>query len=110
MPDIVQNGARVGNQEQGKLAIVGPRADDGGFVNLAGAFIEEERDGGNVGLGAIETDVALALLFGIIEGVGVEEGPDELTADVFEAELEVAAAMLRRCLSVISSGVMRREE
>jgi hypothetical protein len=28
------------------------------------------------------------LLLGIVEGVGVEEGPDKLAADVFEAEFE----------------------
>ncbi len=68
----------------------------------------------------VHADVALALLLGIVEGMGVEEGPDEMAADIFEAEFEmgvledgvvaavkVAAPMLRRCLSVISSGVIR---
>ena len=85
------------------MAIVGPRAGDDGFVDLAGAFIEEERDGGNVGLGAIETDVALALLFGIVKGMGVEEGPDELTADVFKAELEVSV-LVNGVVAAIKSG------
>ena len=39
--------------------------------------------GGDVRLRAIETDVTLALLLGIVEGMGVEERPDELTADAF---------------------------
>jgi hypothetical protein len=34
-------------------------------------------------------DVALALLFGIVERVGMEERPDELAADIFEAEFEM---------------------
>src|SRR5208337_2149660 len=58
---------------------------------------------GNVGLRAIETDVPLALLFRIIEGVGVEEGPDELTADVFQAELEVSV-LVDGVVAAIESG------
>ena len=38
---------------------------------------------------AVEADVTLALLLGIVEGMGVEEGPDELAADIFEAEFEM---------------------
>ena len=41
-------------------------------------------------LSAIEADVALALLLGIIEGMRVEKRPDELAADVFEAEFEMS--------------------
>ena len=91
------------------------------FVDFLARFAEVEIDGRNVGLDAVQADVALALLLGIVEGMSVEKGPDELAADVFEAEFEmwragktvwwpllnVAAPMLRRCLSVISSGVMR---
>jgi len=55
--------------------------------------------------------------------MGVEEGPDELAADVFQTKFEmrvlvngvmsaekVAAPMFRRCLSFTSSGPIRREE
>jgi hypothetical protein len=52
-------------------------------------------------LGAVEADVALALLLGIVEGMGVEEGPDELAADVFEAEFE---------MGVLVDGVMAAVE
>ena len=38
---------------------------------------------------AVVADVALALLLGVIERMGVQERPDELAADVFEAKLEV---------------------
>jgi hypothetical protein len=31
----------------------------------------------------IHANVALALLLGIVEGMGVKEAPDELAADVF---------------------------
>jgi len=48
-------------------------------------------------VGAVEPDVTLALLLGIIEGMRVEKGPDELAADVFKAEFE---------MSVLVDGVM----
>ena len=58
-------------------------------------------------MGAIEPDVALALLFGVVEGMSVEEGPNELATDVFEAELEmgvlvdgVVSAMKSGCANV----------
>ena len=38
---------------------------------------------GNVGLGFVEVNVALALLLGIVEGMGVKKRPYELAADVF---------------------------
>ena len=50
---------------------------------------------------AVEADVALALLLGIVERMGVEEGPDEVTADVFEAEFE---------MGVLVDGVMAAVE
>ena len=50
---------------------------------------------------AVQADVALALLFGIVEGMRVEKGPDELTADVFEAKFE---------MGVLVDGVMATVE
>ena len=50
----------------------------------------------DVGLRAIEADVTLALLLGIIERMRVQEGPDELAADVFQAEFEMGV-LDRRC-------------
>jgi len=52
-------------------------------------------------LRAIEADVALALLLGIVEGMSVEEGPDKLAADIFEAEFE---------MGVLVDGVMAAVE
>src|ERR1700674_120467 len=89
MPDVVENVSGVANQERGKFAIVVPGAGDGPFINLLAFRIEEKRDGRHVGLGAVEADVALALLLGIVERMRVKEGPDELAADVFEAEFEM---------------------
>jgi hypothetical protein len=52
-------------------------------------------------LRAIHSNVALALLFGIVEGMRVKKRPDELTADVFQAEFE---------MGVLINGVMAAEE
>jgi hypothetical protein len=87
VPDVGEDGAGVVDEEGGELAVVVPGADDGLFVDGAMLLIEEE--GGlwaalwDVSLRAIEADVALALLFGIVKRMGVEKRPDELAADVF---------------------------
>ena len=70
------------------MAIVVPGFDYGLFVNFFAGFAEIKIDRWNVGLDAVHANVALALLLGIVEGMRVKKGPDELTADVFEAELE----------------------
>ena len=41
-------------------------------------------------MGAIQPDIALALLLGIIERMGVEEGPDKLAADIFKSKFEMS--------------------
>ena len=51
--------------------------------------VEKEGRGRDIGLRAIQADIALALLLGIVEGMRVEERPDELAANVFEAEFEM---------------------
>ena len=89
VPDVVEDVSCVADQEPGKVAVVVPGTGDGGLVGFLGLFVKEERDGGNVRLGAVQSDVALTLLFGIIKRVGVQEGPDELAADVFEAEFKM---------------------
>ena len=84
-----------------EFAIVGPGASDGAFVDGAGFGVEEERDFGDVGVGAVHADVALGLLLGIVERMGVEKRPDELAADVFQAEFE---------MGVLVDGVVSAEE
>ncbi len=101
VPDVVEDGAGVDDQKRGKFAVVVPSAGDGGFVEFLTACVEEERRGRNVGLGAIEADVTLALLLGIVKGMRVKEGPDELAADVFEAKFE---------MGVLVDGVMAAVE
>ena len=90
VPDVVENVACVADQERRKFAIVVPGPGDGAFVDFLAFFIEEERNGRNVGVGAIEADITLALLLGIVERMRVKERPDELAADIFEAEFEMS--------------------
>src|SRR5579863_5298045 len=89
VPDVAEDGAGVGNEERGKLPIIGPGLGNSTLVNLARGFVEEKRDWRNVSLRTVQADIALALLFGIIERMRVKKGPDELAADVFEAEFEM---------------------
>lgn len=80
-----------------------PGAGDGLFVDGTMGVVEEERRIWDVGLRAIEADVALALLFGIVEGVGVEEGPHEMAADIFEAEFEMGV-LVDSVMAAVESG------
>ena len=89
MPDVVENVSGVTDQKGGQLTIVVPGTRDRAFIDFLAFFIEEERDGRHISLGAVEADVALALLLGIVERMRVKERPDQLAADVFEAEFEM---------------------
>src|SRR6266852_5011639 len=60
-------------------------------------------DGRDIGLSAIEADVALALLLGIVKGMRVQERPDELAADVFEAEFEMGV-LVDGVMAAVESG------
>ncbi len=89
VPDVAEDGAGVVDEKEREFAIGLPGAGDGLFVDGAVSVVEKERRRRNVGLRAIEADIALTLLLGIIERVGVEKRPDELAADIFEAEFEM---------------------
>ena len=52
---------------------------------------------------AIEPDVALALLFGVIERVCMEERPDKLPADILQAKLEVRV-LVDRVVAAVKGG------
>ncbi len=103
VPDVVEDGAGVADEKSGEFAIGIPGAGDGVFVDLFALFVEEKRDGRDVGLRAVEADVALALLLGIVKRMGVEEGPDELAADVFEAEFEMGV-LVDGVMAAVESG------
>jgi hypothetical protein len=89
VPDVVEDVARIADQERGKLAVVIPGAADRAFVNFFAFFVEEQRDRRNVGLSTVKAHIALALLFGIIKRVCVKKRPDKLSADVFQPEFKM---------------------
>ena len=101
VPDVLENGAGFRNEERGEFAIVRPGAGDRLFIGGAAEFVKEERERRNVSLDAVHANVALALLLGIVERMSVKKGPDELAADVFEAEFKVG---------VLENGVMTAVE
>jgi hypothetical protein len=80
-----------------------PGAGDGLFVDRAGGSVEEKGCGRDVGLRAVEADVALALLLGIVEGMRVEERPDELAGNVFQAKFEMRV-LVDGVMAAVKSG------
>jgi len=101
VPDIEKNFAGLREEKRREFAIVGPGAGDGAFVEGTGFGVEEKRKFWDVGVSAVHADVALGLLLGIVERMGMEKGPDELAADVLESKFEVR---------VLVDGVMAAEE
>ena len=89
VPDVAEDGTGVVDEEERKFTVGLPGAGDGLLVDGAVSVVEKKRRVWDVGLRAIQADVALALLLGIVERVGVEKRPDELTADILEAEFEM---------------------
>ena len=93
-------------QQRRQLAIGVPGARHGLLVNLRRAEqIAHVRD---VDQRAIQAHVALALLLGVVEGMGVQERPDKLAADVFEAKLKVRVLVDRVVAGVKRGGADRR--
>src|SRR5260370_40651215 len=84
VPDVAEDFAGVGHEERGEFTVILPGAGDGVLVDGAAGGVEEKRFGRDVGLRAVEADVALALLLGIVEGMRVEKGPNELAGGIFE--------------------------
>ena len=54
-------------------------------------------------MGALHADVALTLLFGIVEGMGMKEGPNKLAADIFEAKFKVSV-LIDSVMAAIEGG------
>ena len=104
MPNVGEDSARLGFENLGELAIIRPGAGDGLLVNGALDRAEEIVFGRNVSLGAIQANVTLALLLGIIERMSMKERPDELAADVFEAEFEMRVLIDSMMAAVESCG------
>src|SRR5262249_6063604 len=89
VPDVVEDFAGVVDEQSGELSVVVPGPRNGLLIDGARLLVEIEVDRRNVRLDAVHPNVALALLLGIVEGMRVQKRPDELAADVFQAELEV---------------------
>jgi hypothetical protein len=86
VPDVGEDAVGVFLEERGEDAIGLPGLRQRALVDRPRLPREVGRD---VGGHLVEPDEALARLLGVVERVGVEEGPHELPADVLEAELEV---------------------
>ncbi len=71
VPDVAEDFASVGDKQRGEFAVMLPRAGDGVFVDRAGGGVEKERCRRDVSLRAVEPDLALALLLGIVKGMRV---------------------------------------
>ena len=103
VPDVAEDSACVIDEEEREFAVGVPGTGDGLFVDGAMSVIEKQRGGRDIGLRAIQADIALALLLGIIERVGMEERPDELPADILETEFEMSM-LVDGVMSAIESG------
>src|SRR5271154_149850 len=101
MPYVAENRSRRRLEHARQLAVVIPCPRDGLFVDRAFVRTKFRVCRGNIGLRAVEPDVPLALLLGIVERMRVEEGPHELPAHIFEPEFE---------MRVLINGVMPAEE
>ena len=90
---MCQMSARISRASPSSSAVsslvVAPGAGHGVFVDGALGGAESGRLGRQIRGGVREADVALALLLGVVERMRVQERPDELAADVFQAKFKV---------------------
>ncbi len=102
VPDVRQNLAGSRLEQPSEIAIMIPGASNGLFINRAlrrsKARSLRRR---HIGLSAVEANVALALLLGVIERMRMQKGPDKLPADVLEPKFKVG---------VLVDGVVAAEE
>ena len=94
---LFQDPERIVLEQHGQLGVPVPRVDDRALVDVE-RFTGERRDERPR---LLQLDVALARLLGVVEGIAVQDAPDELPRDVLESELEVC---------VLVDGVMARLE
>lgn len=103
VPNVTEDFAGVGDENSGEFAIVLPGAGDGLFVDRASGGVEEQRLRRDVGLGAIEADISLALLLGIVKRMRVKEGPYELAGNILQAEFEMSV-LKNRVMAAVERG------
>ena len=89
VPDVAENFPRVAAQQRSQLPVIAPGARNRVFVNRALGRAESRRFGRQIGERVIQAHVPLALLLGVVKRMRVQERPDELPADVFEAKFKV---------------------
>ncbi len=90
VPDIAQNRARGWLEQARQLTVVIPSFGDGSLVNGAFGWAKMgRRFRWNICLCAVQAHVTLALLFRIVEGMRMQEGPDKLAADVLKAKFKM---------------------
>src|SRR5690349_18952522 len=75
VPDVAEDFARVSDEERGEFAVILPSARHRMFIDGAACRVKEKRFGWNVGLRAVEADVALALLLRIVKRMRMQKRP-----------------------------------
>ena len=85
VPQVLQNAERVVLEQGRQLGVAVPGAQHGRLVDAESLA----RDGRHEGARFLQLHVPLARLLGVVERIGVQEGPHELPRDVLEPELEV---------------------
>ena len=89
VPDVAENFASVALQQRSQLPVIAPGARNRVFVNRALGRAEPGHFRRQIGERVIQAHVPLALLLGVVERMRVQERPDELPADIFEAKFKV---------------------
>ena len=89
VPDVRENAARVVLEQNCQFAVSAPGASDRLLEDLSFGRAKTIAGRRNVGQGAVEANVTLALLLRVVKRMSVKEGPYELAAYVFETEFEM---------------------
>ena len=83
--ELLQNRVGIVFEQRGQLRVAIPRANNGRLVDVERFTIERRHEGARL----LQLDVALARLLRVVERIGVQERPDELSRHVLETKLEV---------------------
>src|SRR5487761_1676369 len=103
MPNLAEDSAGFRLEDAREFSVTRPRTGNCVLVNRPIRRAKTAVFGRNVRLSAIEADVSLALLFGIVERMGVKEGPYKLSAHVLEAKFEMRV-LIYGVMPAIKSG------
>ncbi len=103
VPDVGENFPRVSFQQGSQFAVIAPGAGNRIFIDLALRLAESRRLRRQITHCAIESHVSLALLLGVVKRMRMQERPDKLTADVFEAEFKMSV-LVNRMMTAVERG------